>query len=67
MSDTVVDLKTLIKKRNKLLSDSMKMRRVAWETPIDQAKEIREKQDKLWKQYIFYKKLVESYSNGKKY
>ena len=64
----MVDLKTLIKKRNKLLSDSMKMRRVAWGTPIDQAKEIREKQDKLWKQYIFfYKKLVESYSNGKKY
>lgn len=63
----MVDLKTLIKKRNKLLSDSMKMRRVAWKTPIDQAKEIREKQDKLWKQYIFYKKLVESYSNDKKY
>lgn len=45
----------------------MKMRRVAWETPIDQAKEIRENQDKLYKQYIFYKKLIESYSNGKKY
>ena len=44
----MIDLKTLIKKRNKLLSDSMKMRRVACETPIDQAKEIREKQDKLW-------------------
>lgn len=63
----MIDFKTLIKKRNKLLSDSIKMRRVAWETPIDQAKEIREEQDRLWKQYIFYKKFVESYSNGKKY
>lgn len=63
----MIDFKTLIKKRNKLLSDSINMRKVAWETPIDQAKEIREKQDKLWKQYIFYKKLVESYSNVKKY
>lgn len=63
----MIDFKTLIKKRNKLLSDSINMRKVAWETPIDQAKEIREKQDKLWKQYIFYKKLIESLSNVKKY
>ena len=61
------NLREMIKKRNKLLYDAIQMRKTAWNTPVDQAKVIREKQDKLWKQYIFYKKLVESYSNVKKY
>lgn len=63
----MIDFKKLIKKRNKLLYEAMKMRKVAWDLPIEQSIMIREKQDKLWKQYIFYKKFVESYSNGKKY
>ena len=63
----MIDFKKLIKKRNKLLYDAMKMREFAWGLPVEQSIMIREKQDKLWKQYIFYKKLVESYSNGKKY
>lgn len=61
------NLREMIKKRNKLLYDAMQMRESAWGLPIEQSIMIREKQDKLWKQYIFYKKLVESYSNGKKY
>lgn len=61
------NLRELIKKRNKLLYDAMQMRKAAWDKPIEQSIMIREKQDKLWKQYIFYKKLIESYSNGKKY
>lgn len=61
------NLREMIKKRNKLLYDSIQMRKTAWNTPVEQSKVIREKQDKLWKQYIFYKKLLESYSNVKKY
>lgn len=63
----MINFKKLIKKRNKLLYDAMKMRESAWYLPIEKSIMIREKQDELWKQYIFYKKLVESYSNGKKY
>lgn len=61
------NLREIIKKRNKLLYDAMKMREFAWGLPVEQSIMIREKQDKLWKQYIFYKKLIESLSNGKKY
>jgi len=63
----MINFKKLIKKRNKLLYDAMQMREYAWNKPIEQSIMIREKQDKLWKQYIFYKKLIESLSNGKKY
>ena len=63
----MINFKKLIKKRNKLLYDAMQMREYAWNKSIEQSIMIREKQDKLWKQYIFYKKLIESYSNGKKY
>ena len=61
------NLRELIKKRNKLLYDAMQMREYAWNKLIEQSIMIREEQDKLWKQYIFYKKLIESLSNGKKY
>lgn len=63
----MINFKKLIKKRNKLLYDAMQMREYAWNKPIEQSIMIREEQDKLWKQYIFYKKLIESLSNGKKY
>ena len=63
----MINFKKLIKKRNKLLYDAMQMREYAWNKSIEQSIMIREKQDKLWKQYIFYKKLIESLSNGKKY
>ena len=60
------DYKELIKKRNRLLSKAMNIKRNAFDVPLEQSIELRKKQDELWKQYLFYQNLIKKLDNGKK-
>lgn len=59
-------MKNLIVKRNKLRMDAMRLREVKFDEKIknEHSLELNKEQDKLWKKYEFYDKMLKAYKKG---
>jgi hypothetical protein len=55
-------------KRNKLRMDAMRLREVKFDEKIknEHSLELNKEQDKLWKKYEFYDKMLKAYKKGDK-
>lgn len=60
-------MKDIIMKRNKLRMDAMRLREVKFDEKIknEHSLELNKEQDKLWKKYEFYDKMLKAYKNKK--
>ena len=51
-------------KQNELLKESWELKEYSYDLEYEKSKRIREEQDKVWKQFIFYKELNKAMDNN---